>query len=84
MLPKYGGKGFYGKKVHEAVIENKETETGCTVHIVTKDYDKGPVVGQSVVKVLPSDSPKSLAEKVLQKEHQLFPLIIKKHLQTLN
>lgn len=84
LLPKYGGKGFYGKKVHEAVIENKETKTGCTVHIVTKDYDKGPVIGQSIVKVLPSDSPESIAKKVLQKEHQLFPLVIKKYLQTLN
>ncbi len=84
LLPKYGGKGFYGLKVHEAVIENKEIETGCTVHIVTEEYDKGPILGQSIVEVLPTDTPDSLAKKVLEKEHELFPLVIKKHLQTQN
>lgn len=84
LLPKYGGKGFYGIKVHEAVIANNETESGCTVHIVTEEYDKGPVLGQSIVKVSSKDSPSDLAKKVLKKEHELYPSVIKKHLQTQN
>lgn len=82
LLPKYGGKGFYGLKVHEAVITNKEIESGCTVHIVTEEYDEGKILGQSRVKVSPTDTPSELAAKVLKKEHELFPLIIKKHLTT--
>jgi formyltetrahydrofolate-dependent phosphoribosylglycinamide formyltransferase len=84
LLPKYGGKGFYGIKVHEAVIANNETESGCTVHIVTEEYDKGPVIGQSIVKVSSKDSASDLAKKVLEKEHELYPLVIKNHIQTQN
>ena len=84
LLPKYGGKGFYGIKVHEAVIANNETESGCTVHIVTEEYDKGPVLGQSIVKVSSKDSASDLAKKVLEKEHELYPLVIKNHIQTQN
>jgi formyltetrahydrofolate-dependent phosphoribosylglycinamide formyltransferase len=82
LLPKYGGKGFYGLKVHEAVIANCEAESGCTVHIVTEDYDKGLIIEQSIVKVLTTDSPSDLAKRVLRKEHELFPKAIKKHLLT--
>jgi len=84
LLPKYGGKGFYGSKVHEAVILNKETESGCTVHVVTKEYDEGPVLGQSHVKILPSDNASDLSKKVLEQEHKLFPKVIQEYLQTLN
>lgn len=84
LLPKYGGKGFYGNKVHEAVIENKEKESGCTVHVVTEEYDEGPVLGQLKVDVLASDSVADLSKKVLEQEHKLFPEIIQKYLQTLN
>ena len=84
LLPKYGGKGFYGLKVHEAVLNNKEIESGCTVHIVTEEYDEGQILGQSRVQVSPNDTPSDLAKKVLKKEHELFPLVIKKHLTTQN
>ena len=84
LLPKYGGKGYYGIKVHEAVITNNDFESGCTVHIVTDEYDEGPVLGQSIVKVLPTDTASDLAKKVLEKEHELFPSVIKKHLLTQN
>lgn len=82
LLPKYGGKGFYGINVHRAVLDNKEIESGCTVHIVTEEYDQGPIIGQSRVEVLPTDSPSDLAKKILEKEHELLPLTIQQHLKT--
>lgn len=83
LLPKYGGKGFYGSKVHEAVIKNKDSSSGCTVHVVTAEYDEGPVIGQSIVQVSESDTATSLAEKVLEREHILLPETIQKYLTTL-
>lgn len=80
LLPKYGGKGFYGLKVHEAVIEGGETETGCSVHVVTEKYDQGPVLGQRKVSVRPTDTPERLAKRVLKHEHELLPEVIKNYL----
>lgn len=80
LLPKYGGKGFYGLKVHEAVINGGETETGCSVHVVTEEYDQGPVLGQQKVSVYPSDTPEELAQRVLKHEHKLLPKVIKNYL----
>lgn len=76
LLPKYGGKGFYGRRVHEAVIQNKETVSGCTVHVVTEEYDKGPILGQRIVSVLSDDTPESLQKRILEQEHQLLPEVI--------
>lgn len=73
LLPKYGGKGFYGMNVHRAVIENKETTSGCTAHIVTEEYDQGPILGQREVPVKKSDDPETLAQRILKEEHKLFP-----------
>lgn len=84
LLPKFGGKGFYGIKVHEAVIASEDTESGCTVHIVTEEYDKGPILGQSKVSVSSSDTVEDLSKKVLIEEHKLFPDTIQTYLQTLN
>ena len=84
LLPKYGGKGFYGIKVHTAAIEDGEKESGCTVHIVSEEYDEGPILGQVKVPVLPSDSPELLAARVLEQEHILYPKVIAEHLTTLN
>lgn len=64
LLPKYGGKGMYGMNVHRAVIAAKENFSGVTLHYVNNEYDKGNIIMQSVVKVLPTDSPESLASKV--------------------
>jgi len=76
LLPKHGGKGFYGRRVHEAVIANNESVSGCTVHVVTEEYDQGPILGQRTVSVLPDDTPEELQKRVLEQEHQLLPEVI--------
>ncbi len=78
LLPKYGGKGMYGMNVHEAVISSGENESGVSIHIVDGNYDTGPVIAQSRVPVTSSDTPKTLAEKILQQEHVLFPETLQK------
>lgn len=83
LLPKYGGKGFYGKKVHEAVLYNGETVSGCTVHIVNEIYDDGPILGQTEVLVFDHDSTIDLAQRVLVEEHKLYPKVISEFLKTL-
>lgn len=83
LLPKYGGKGFYGMNVHRAVIESGDAESGCSVHIVTEEFDQGPVIAQTKIAVAPDDTAESLAHKVLIEEHKLYPKAIQKHLQNL-
>tara|TARA_B110000116_G_scaffold183770_1_gene159251 strand:+ start:36 stop:674 length:639 start_codon:yes stop_codon:yes gene_type:complete len=78
LLPKFGGKGFYGMKVHRAVIESKEVFTGATVHFVDEIYDNGPIVMQEKVSVLEHDDSESIARKVLAVEHKLLPYIVQK------
>jgi formyltetrahydrofolate-dependent phosphoribosylglycinamide formyltransferase len=73
LLPKFGGKGMYGKRVHEAVLEAGETESGCTIHLVTPVYDEGPIVLQKKCAVLPDDTPETLAARVLEVEHAAYP-----------
>lgn len=80
LLPKYGGKGYYGLRVHEAVIANRESETGCTVHIVTKEFDEGPVLAQSKIPVRIGESAESLSKRVLKQEHILYPQVIQQFL----
>jgi phosphoribosylglycinamide formyltransferase-1 len=72
LLPKYGGKGMYGARVHEAVIANKERVTGVTVHIIDEEYDNGPIINQCEVPVYEDDTPDMLANRVLKKEHEIF------------
>jgi len=72
LLPKYGGRGFYGRAVHEAVLAAGETESGVTVHVVDEVYDHGPILAQARVPVLPGDTPGSLANRVLEQEHTLY------------
>lgn len=84
LLPKYGGKGFYGMNVHRAVIENGDTESGCTVHLVTEEYDEGPILAQRKVEVKDSDDASTLAKRVLKEEHKLFPKVIAKLANQLN
>ncbi|HJX72176.1 MAG TPA: phosphoribosylglycinamide formyltransferase [Bacteroidales bacterium] len=78
LLPKYGGKGMYGEKVHRAVIENSDKESGITIHYVNKEYDKGDIIFQTRCKVEPSDTPETLAAKVHQLEYIHFPAVIEK------
>jgi phosphoribosylglycinamide formyltransferase-1 len=77
LLPAYGGKGMVGMKIHQAVLEQSETQSGCSVHLVTNDVDAGPILGQSTVPVLPADTPESLAERILAEEHKLYPQVIR-------
>lgn len=78
LLPKYGGKGMYGDKVHEAVVENKELESGITIHYVNEKYDDGDIIFQAKCEVLPSDSPNDVAQKVHALEYEHFPKVIEK------
>jgi len=77
LLPKYGGKGFYGSNVHNAVIDSGDSYSGATVHYVNEEYDKGSVIKQEKVKIEPSDNSKTLAEKVLIIEHKIYSEAIK-------
>ncbi|HMK39425.1 MAG TPA: phosphoribosylglycinamide formyltransferase [Bacteroidota bacterium] len=77
LLPRFGGAGMFGIHVHEAVIASGATTSGATVHYVDEDYDHGPVVLQKEVPVLPGDSPASLAARVLEAEHELYPAAIR-------
>ena len=72
LLPKYGGKGFYGIKVHEAVIKSNDQITGVTIHFVNNDYDKGPIIMQEKVIVKDNDNANTLSKKVLEKEYSLY------------
>ena len=78
LLPKYGGKGMFGLHVHQAVIDNHESETGVTIHLVDNEYDQGAILAQETVKVEEIDDSESLAKKVLQVEHRLYKEIIQK------
>ncbi|MEW6469056.1 MAG: phosphoribosylglycinamide formyltransferase [Bacteroidota bacterium] len=82
LLPKYGGKGMYGMKVHEAVIANKEKESGITIHYVNEKYDEGQVIFQARCPVEAGDTPETLAQKVHQLEYEHFPKVIEKLLAT--
>lgn len=72
LLPKYGGKGMYGMNVHRAVKQNKEVESGPTIHLVNAEYDKGEVLFQTKCPLQEEDSPETIASKVLALEHEHF------------
>lgn len=81
LLPKYGGKGMYGMRVHEAVRAANEPETGITIHLVNEQYDEGDAVFQARCPVEPTDTPADIARKVLALEHRYFPEVIEKMLR---
>lgn len=76
LLPKYGGKGMYGLHVHRAVLENKEKESGITIHYVNNNYDEGNVIFQQAVAIEECLTPEEVALKVLELEHEHFPKVI--------
>ena len=76
LLPKYGGKGMYGMHVHDAVVANKETETGITIHFVNENYDEGAIIFQAKCNVLPMDSAEDVAEKIHLLEMEHFPKVV--------
>ncbi len=76
LLPKYGGKGMYGMNIHEAIVINKETETGITIHYVNENYDEGAIIFQKKVGVAPNDTKEMIAAKIHELEYEYFPKII--------
>jgi phosphoribosylglycinamide formyltransferase-1 len=76
LLPKFGGKGMYGMKVHEAVKDAQEAQTGITIHEVDEKYDEGRTLFQAFCEIAPSDTPKEIAEKVQRLEHLHYPRVI--------
>ena len=76
LLPKFGGKGMYGSRVHEAVAEACEKESGITIHYVNSNYDEGSIIFQAKCPVLPTDTPEMIAEKVHALEYEHFPKVI--------
>lgn len=78
LLPSYGGKGMYGDRVHQAVIQNGEKESGITIHYVNENYDEGENIFQAKCSVLPKDDADLLAKKIHELEHRYFPEILLK------
>ena len=76
LLPEFGGAGMYGRRVHQAVLDAGRRESGCTVHLVDEVYDRGEILAQARVPVLPGDTAESLAARVLAEEHKLLPRIV--------
>jgi phosphoribosylglycinamide formyltransferase 1 len=76
LLPAFGGQGMYGRRVHEAVLASGARESGATVHLVDEVYDRGAILGQARVPVLPGDDAESLAARVLEAEHRLLPAAV--------
>jgi len=76
LLPKFGGRGMYGRRVHEAVLASGDAESGATVHLVDEEFDHGTVLAQARVSVEPDDTPDSLARRILDQEHRLLPAVV--------
>lgn len=83
LLPRHGGPGMFGDRVHRSVIESGEQTSGCTVHICDGEFDRGPIVLQKECDVLPDDSPETLAERVFSVECETYPAAIRTTLKTL-
>jgi phosphoribosylglycinamide formyltransferase 1 len=78
LLPKFGGKGMFGNHVHEAVIANKEKESGISIHFVNEHFDEGNLIAQFHCPVLPTDTPESLFSKIQYLEHSFFPIVVER------
>jgi phosphoribosylglycinamide formyltransferase-1 len=83
LLPKYGGKGMYGEHVHQAVFDNKEKESGITIHLVNEKYDDGKVLFQASTELSEEETPKQIAKKVLELEHYYYPRIVEAFIDAL-
>lgn len=77
LLPKFGGEGMYGMNVHKAVIDAGEAKTGCSIHYVIPEVDQGPVILQKTLDIRAEDTPETLAERVVAREHIAYPEAIK-------
>jgi len=76
LLPDFGGPGMYGRRVHEAVLASGAKESGATVHFVDEEFDRGAIIAQEKVPVIATDTPDSLAVRVLEAEHRLLPRVV--------
>jgi phosphoribosylglycinamide formyltransferase-1 len=83
LLPSYGGKGMYGDKVHKAVLQNGDKESGITIHYVNEAYDEGDIIFQAKCTVEPGDTPESLAQRVHALEYQHYPRVIEELIEQL-
>lgn len=84
LLPRFGGPGMYGRRVHEAVLGSGEPESGCTVHLCNEEYDAGSILLQKRCPVLPGDTPDTLAARVFELEREAYPQAIKMLLATMS
>lgn len=82
LLPKFGGKGMYGNFVHDAVVANKETETGISIHYVNEHYDEGAIIFQAKCDVNPSDTAETVAAKIHELEMEHFPKVVEELLKS--
>lgn len=80
LLPKYGGKGMYGENVHKAIIENNETISGITIHVVNELYDEGKIIFQIKINLNNGETPETLAERIHELEYKYFPQVIEKYI----
>lgn len=78
LLPKYGGKGMYGERVHEAVLQSGDKESGISIHYVNEKYDEGSIIFQAKCEVRPDDTPDSLAQRIHQLEYKHYPEVIER------
>lgn len=78
LLPAYGGKGMFGKKVHEKVLANKEKQTGITIHFVNEEYDAGKIILQQTTEVTENDTAETISQRIRQLEHAWYPSTIEK------
>jgi phosphoribosylglycinamide formyltransferase-1 len=83
LLPKYGGKGMYGRRIHEAMLKNKERVSGITIHYVNENYDEGKIIFQKECEILPSDTLETLENKIHLLEHKYYPEVVEKLLSPL-
>ena len=72
LLPRHGGRGMYGIKVHEAVLSSGDQATGVSIHLVDDGYDTGPILAQTTIPIIPGDTPTTLQARVLKREHEFF------------
>ena len=84
LLPNYGGKGMYGMHIHRAIVNNKEKETGISIHYVNENYDEGAIIFQANVALTEEDTPETVAEKIHELEQKHFPEIIQTVLEDSN
>ncbi len=81
LLPKYGGKGMYGSAVHEAVLSNKDSKTGITIHYVNEEYDKGDIIFQASCNIEDCNTPEEIAQRVHNLEYEHYPKVIEEIIQ---